>query len=123
MKILTATVLFLIIACSGCGGPSRYWYNENNTIRQADKDCRDCYHLAQIEAMETSKQMSRDYGTPFSVGKNYIDTQIKKCMKDKGYVEIWDDNLDPTVKKRTVEYGANHSDPMDLGFMYNIAGN
>ena len=123
MRILTAAFIFVIIISAGCGGPSRYWYNENNTIRQANKDCRDCYQLAQIEAMETSKQMSRDYGIPFSVGRNYRDTQFNKCMKDKGYLEIWDYNLNPDVKKRTVEYGANHSDPMDFGFMYNIAGN
>jgi hypothetical protein len=73
--------------------------------------------------MKTAMQQSRDYDLPVSVSRSYLRTQFNKCMKDKGYVEIWDDNLEPIVKKRTVEYGANHSDPMDFGFMYNIAGN
>jgi hypothetical protein len=123
MRILKAAFLFLIIACSGCGGPSQYWYKENNTIRQADKDCKECYYQSQIETMETSMQLRRDYGMPFSVGRNYRDTQFNKCMKDKGYLEIWDYNLDPDVKKRTVLHGANHSDSIDSGFMYHIAGN
>ena len=128
MRIFKAAFLFVIIACFGCNEPSQYWYNEDNTIRQADKDCRECYYQAQAEAIEASMQQSRDYGMSFSVSRNYMDTQFKKCMKDKGYIEIWDDNLDPDGRKRTVEYGADHSDAGESGFgnighLYQIAGN
>ena len=128
MRIIKAAFMFSIIVCAGCGGPSQYWYNENNSYRQANKDCRECHYLAQAEALEASMQQIHDYGRHFSVGRNYRDTQFKKCMKDKGYSEIWDYNLDPNVKKRTTVHEANYTDARESGFgdgghLYRIAGN
>ena len=128
MRIIKAVFMFSIIACAGCGGPNQYWYNENNTIRQAYQDCRECHYQAQAEAMEMSIQQSRDYDLRVSVSRSYLRTQFNKCMKDKGYLEIWDYNLDSGVKKRTTVHGANYTDARESGFgdeghLYHIAGN
>ena len=126
MRIFKTAFLYLIIACAGCGGPNQYWYNEDKTVRQADNDCKECHYMAQTEAIEASMQQSHDYGMSFSVGRNYMYTQFRKCMKDKGYSEIWDYNLDPDVRIRTVEYGVSgtgESGIGDVGKLYHIAGN
>lgn len=75
-------------------------------------------------------QQSRDYGQSVSFSENYLNSIFRKCMKDKGYLEIWDYNLDPNVKKRTVVHGegANYPDARESGFgygghLYHIAGN
>ena len=75
-------------------------------------------------------QLSHDYDQPVGVSGNYLDSQFNKCMRNKGYREIWDYNLDPNVKKRTVVHGeeANYPDARESGFgygghLYHIAGN
>ena len=78
--------------------------------------------------MEMSIQQSRDYDLRVSVSRSYLRTQFNRCMKDKGYLEIWDYNLDPNVRIRTVDYGTNHSDAGESGIgnfgkLYHIAGN
>ena len=67
MRIFKAAFSFVIIICTGSGGPNQYWYNEANVIRQADKDCRECHYKAQAKVIEVSMQQSRDYNLPVSV--------------------------------------------------------
>jgi hypothetical protein len=114
MKIQIAAYLLIIISCAGCGNHMLYWYNENNSYKQARQDCRDCIYQAQREAIEAAAQLSRDYGESFVKGYDYKQTLFDKCMKDRGYAEIRDDNLRPGIKKRIENYNDE---------LYFIAGN
>lgn len=130
MKILKAAMVIVIITLAGCGGPGLYWYNENNTYKQARKDCKECYNQAQRKVLDAVIQERRDYGSSIGIGDVYSQTLFEKCLKDKGYRQVWDYNLESDVKKRTIVLGeSSHAATAGQpsfgtgGHMYHIAGN
>jgi len=99
MRILTAVFLVAMAGFIGCGCRSVRWYHPDRTLKQAERDCRECHYQAQAEAIEAAIVYHRTYGGRGS-GPIYRDLQFDRCMKHKGYRLVPEDELSLAVRKR-----------------------
>ena len=104
------TVLLLVMAgfvVSGC--PSFHWYNPDKTLKQAKRDCQECYDQARVEAISEAILYKHKYGYQGSTGRSYRNLQFDRCMKQKGYSLVPEDELSPTVRKQFFSAADEHS--------------
>ncbi len=109
MRTLT-TVLLLVMAgfvVSGCS--SVRWYNPDKTLKQAKRDCQECYDQARVEAIAEAAHYKHKYGYQGSTGRVYRNVQFNRCMKQKGYSLVPEDELSPTVRKQFFSAADDHS--------------
>ena len=102
IRIFKAACLLMIITCAVCGNV--YWYNEQNSYQRARSHCLDCLYKAHQEILEAAAQQRSEYGISSVVDESYKQTLFEKCMKDKGYMQIQDYNLDFNIRKGFLEY-------------------
>ncbi|MCH7557304.1 MAG: hypothetical protein IIB56_07580 [Planctomycetes bacterium] len=114
MRILTAVFLVAMAGFFGCGGRSVCWYNPDRTLKQAEGDCRECHYQAQAEAIEAAWRDRLDWGIR-GRGPVYRDLQFDRCMKQKGYCLVPEDELSFPTRKRLFQVAGE--------WYYPIAGN
>ena len=103
MRILRAFVLAAATAVAGCGS-SVYWYNADETLKQAKQDCRECYVEAQTEAANAREQQRAHYHQSFVGESLYRETQFKRCIKNRGYRQVHTYEMDATARRLTIEF-------------------
>ncbi len=98
MRNIIAGCLLVMFVFAGCGS-EKYWYNKEKTYSRARVDCRECIYQSQGEIIDAAIQEKKEYGNSPNVHETYRQTLFEKCMKDKGYENIWDYKLDYQIKK------------------------
>jgi hypothetical protein len=89
----------------GCGN-SVSWYRPGGTLKQIKQDCRECHYQAQAEAMEAAYRSKLDQFVigydrfRRSVGPGYRDLQFDRCMKQKGYRLVTEEEVGHARRKR-----------------------
>ena len=78
-------------------------------------DCRECYRQAQIEAVEEAIYYKHKYRYLGGTGRVYGNLQFSRCMKQRGYHRVPEDQLSSNVKKRL--FGVSDDSA------YSLAGN
>jgi hypothetical protein len=114
MRILIAVFLVAMSGFVGCGGRSVCWYHPDRTLKQAKRDCRECHYQAQAEAIEAAPRDRLDGGVR-GRGPVYRNLQFDRCMKQKGYCLVPEDELSFPTRKRLFQVAGE--------WYYPIAGN
>jgi len=102
-RFLSAIFLLAMPCFIGCESHSVCWYNPDRTLKQAERDCRECKDQARVEAIEEAIRYKHKYRYPGSIGPVYRNLQFDRCMKQKGYSRVPGDELSSTVRKRLFE--------------------
>ena len=103
MRIIAATCFLVIFVCAGCG-TSSYWYNKDNTYQHARSDCLDCMYQVQREILESTMQDDDNYEDSADVYGTYEQTLFEKCMKERGYDQVSENELDYRIRKGIVNH-------------------
>jgi hypothetical protein len=86
-KLLTVTLLASICFLAGC---AKYWYQGGKTFEECKQDRRECFN--ELKKYSDWQRMS-DFEFKF----------MEKCMKDKGYSLVTEDDLPLRVKREEPE--------------------
>jgi len=107
----------LCVLATGCSRNS-YWYQQGKTFTQAEQDCRECYHRAQVLASEANwKQRldgpaARSETTDTQWSYAYQDSQFRRCMKRRGYRLVSERELDKSTKRQSLHLSTVQTFPI-----------
>jgi len=116
------TMLLIVLGpvCGLCGGCSQriYWYHPGKTLADAERDCRECYRQAQVEAGEATWDQRLDRAQMQGESDDrqwsyaYQDSRFRRCMRRNGYRLTRERELKPPVRKRVFRMGSVQSYPI-----------
>jgi hypothetical protein len=116
MKSITKILMLITLFVAGCSADRCYWYQPGATLKQARKDCRDCYCEALNDELkvdvqyESSRHVSvYDHDPEYlpyfddviTLHELNLQNATRGCMKRKGYCLTRASEVGSEVQRKT----------------------